>query len=51
MGQKKVDIILYRPNRALLATVLPMEEDRMVAVVVRLAWQLGLRKQEIHQLM
>lgn len=50
MEQKAVNILFYRPDRALLETMLSRAGDRMVAVVIRLAWQLGLQRQEIHQL-
>lgn len=50
MEQKAVNILFCRPDRTLLETMLSRAGDGMVAVVVRLAWQLGLRRQEIHQL-
>ena len=50
MAKRTQRFLYHRPDRELLETTLRKEEYRMVAVVVRLAWQLGLLRQEIHQL-
>ena len=40
--------IVNRPDRAALDALLPENELRLYAVVIRLAWQLGLTRREIH---
>lgn len=50
MAKRTQRFLYHRPDRELLETTLRKEEYRMVAVVIRLAWQLGLLRQEIHQL-
>lgn len=42
--------IVNRPDRAALDALLPENELRLYAVVIRLAWQLGLTRREIHSL-
>lgn len=42
--------IVNRPDPAALAELLPEQELRLYAVVIRLAWQLGLTRGEIHSL-
>lgn len=42
--------IVNRPDRAVLNSLLPENELSLFAVVIRLAWQLGLTRSEIHGL-
>ena len=50
MDMKPSKFQFHRPNRALLEATPQKEGYRMAAVAVHLAWQLGLLRQEIHDL-
>lgn len=50
MAKRTQGFLYHRPDREQLETTLRKEKYRMVAVIIRLAWQLGLLRQEIHQL-
>ena len=50
LGMKPSQFQFHRPNRVLLEATLQKEGYRMAAVAVHLAWQLGLLRQEIHDL-
>lgn len=50
LGMKPSKFQFHRPNRVLLEATLQKEGYRMAAVAVHLAWQLGLLRQEIHDL-
>ena len=50
MGTKTPKFQFHRPNRALLEATFQKQGYRMAAVAAHLAWQLGLLRQEIHDL-